>query len=161
LLLTSDRPSRTFARARICMGPLSPHRQPLAVTQAAVATQIHQPLDVHCDHTAQVAFDRILAIDQFANPQYLVVGHVADPPFGPDADASTDFLCLGVANPVNIGQPNRHSLLVRNIDASNSRHGRISLNIGERANSPFVSRSLYTPEYACVNARNRSLCPRQ
>ena len=38
------------------MGALAAHRQPLAVTQAAIAGQIHKALDVHGDLATQIAF---------------------------------------------------------------------------------------------------------
>src|ERR1700732_441406 len=46
-LLAGDRPGRPFARARIGMRALAAHRQPLAMAQAPIAAEIHQPLDVH------------------------------------------------------------------------------------------------------------------
>src|SRR5262245_2301995 len=42
LLLPGDRPRRTLARARVCVGPLSAHRQAAAMTQAAIAPEVHQ-----------------------------------------------------------------------------------------------------------------------
>src|SRR6267142_797163 len=41
-----DAPLGALPGARVGVGPLAAHRQALAVPQAAVATQVHQPLDV-------------------------------------------------------------------------------------------------------------------
>ena len=47
------------------MGALTAHRQSATMTQAAIATKIHQPLDVDADLTAKIALDEIVAIDDF------------------------------------------------------------------------------------------------
>ena len=49
------------------------------MTQAAIAAQIHQALDVHGDVTAQIAFDQEVAIDDFADLDDLGLGQIADP----------------------------------------------------------------------------------
>src|ERR1700727_1860688 len=56
LLLAGDRDCLPLARARIGVGALAAHRQPAAMTQPAIAAQVHQPLDVHRDLAPQVAF---------------------------------------------------------------------------------------------------------
>src|SRR5271165_3635795 len=48
-LLTGNRLGRTFTGPGVGMCALAAHRETPAVTQAAIATQIHQPLDVHGD----------------------------------------------------------------------------------------------------------------
>ena len=40
-LFSGNGPGRSLSRPRICMGALSPHRQSLAVAQAAIAAEIH------------------------------------------------------------------------------------------------------------------------
>src|SRR5579862_780312 len=67
-LLARDRARRTLAGAGVGVGALAAHRQPLPMPQAAIAAQIHQPLDVHRDLPAQIALDRELAVDQLAHP---------------------------------------------------------------------------------------------
>jgi hypothetical protein len=49
------------------VGALAADRQALAVTQAAVAAQVHQTLDVHRDFAAQVALDGQVGVDVFAD----------------------------------------------------------------------------------------------
>src|SRR5690242_4086049 len=51
-LLAGDRLGGTLAGAGIGVGALATDRQVLAVTQTAIATQVHQPLDVHRGVTA-------------------------------------------------------------------------------------------------------------
>jgi len=47
---------------------LPPNRQTAAVPQASVATNVHQPLDVHLDLFPQIAFDITLLIDNGSYP---------------------------------------------------------------------------------------------
>jgi len=50
------------------------------VTQAAVAADVHQALDVALDLAAQVALDaQLQRIDRFADPLLVVLGEVFDP----------------------------------------------------------------------------------
>ncbi len=49
------------------------------MAQTAIATQIHQPLDVHCDFTPLIALDLIFPVDQFTDTQHLVVPELVDP----------------------------------------------------------------------------------
>src|SRR5690606_29116211 len=58
--LLLDGLARALAGPGIGAGALAAHRQAAAVAQAAVAAQVHQPLDRHADLTTQVAFDRVL-----------------------------------------------------------------------------------------------------
>jgi hypothetical protein len=56
------------------VGALAADRQPLAVTQAAIAAEIHQALDVGRGFAAQVAFDGVIAVDGFAQLENFGVG---------------------------------------------------------------------------------------
>src|SRR5256714_8468250 len=49
--------ARAFARTRVGTGALAANRQSLAMTGAAIAAEVHQPLDIHRDLAAQVALD--------------------------------------------------------------------------------------------------------
>src|SRR6185295_3803742 len=53
-LLARDRPGLALACASVGVGALAAHRKALAVAQAAIAAEVHQPLDVHRDLAAQV-----------------------------------------------------------------------------------------------------------
>src|SRR5436305_1492906 len=79
LLLAGDRLGRTLARARVGVGALATHRQSAAMTQAAIAAEVHQTLDVHAGLTTQVAFHHIVAIDHFANLQHFLVAQLRHP----------------------------------------------------------------------------------
>src|SRR5258708_2550569 len=79
LLLAGDRLGRTLARARVGMGTLATHRQSAAMTQAAIAAEIHQTLDVHAGLTPQVTFDHIVAVAHFTNLQHFLIAQLRDP----------------------------------------------------------------------------------
>src|SRR5690606_37423817 len=49
LFLAGDRPGAALAGARVGVCALAADRQALAVAQAAIAAEIHEPLDVHAD----------------------------------------------------------------------------------------------------------------
>src|SRR6478736_2440216 len=80
LLLSCNGARRTFARACIGMSALTANRQPFAVTQTAIAAEIHQPLDVHRDFAAEIAFDDVIVVDGLANLDDFVFGQIADAP---------------------------------------------------------------------------------
>jgi hypothetical protein len=50
--------ARALAGAGIGPGTLAAQRQATTVTYTAIATQIHETLDVHCYFTAKIAFHR-------------------------------------------------------------------------------------------------------
>src|SRR5262249_45926277 len=125
-LFAGDRARRTLARPRIGMGALPAHRKTLAVPQPAIAAEIHQPLDVHRDLPAEVALDRVIAVDQLAHAQYLVVGHLMYAPLDRNTDPVAYLERLSAPDAMNISKPDRDPLLIGDVDASDARHLRFS-----------------------------------
>src|SRR5215472_8762654 len=78
LFLSGNGLRRSLARARIGVGALAAHRQAATMTQAAIAAQIHQPLDVDAGFATQIALDDVVAIDHFADLQDFLVAQLAD-----------------------------------------------------------------------------------
>src|SRR6476661_1261638 len=107
LLLGNRALARALAGARVGARPLAVHGQAAAVAHAAIAADFHQPLDVHRDLLAEIAFDAALLLDDAADLPHVVLGEVlhadiaADPGFlenqvrahAPDAEdvGETDF----------------------------------------------------------------------
>jgi hypothetical protein len=58
---------RSLAGAGVGVGSLTATRQPAPMTEPAVATEVHQPLDVHVDLTTKVAFDLEVLVDALAD----------------------------------------------------------------------------------------------
>src|SRR5664279_533354 len=69
--------ARSLAGARVGARALTTHGQTLAMPQAAIAAEVHQPLDAHRHLAAQIAFDGVTA-NQLAQLVHLRVGQVLD-----------------------------------------------------------------------------------
>src|SRR5260221_905801 len=122
-LLAGDRARRALAGPRIGVRTLAMHRQALAVAQAAIAAEVHQPLDVHRHLAAQVALDLVVAIDDLADADDLVIGELVDPPLRGNAHLGADLLGFGPADAMDVGQADQDPFLRRYVDARNTRHG--------------------------------------
>src|SRR6476646_1708772 len=85
LLLGDGALARPLAGARIRTGPLTTHRQRPAMPHPAVAADFHQPLDVHRDFLAQVAFDAALLFDDAADLSHIVFRKILHPDVRADA----------------------------------------------------------------------------
>src|SRR5205085_2051766 len=81
--------ARTLACARVGAGALAAYRQALAMAHAAIAAEIHQPLDRHRDLASQVAFDGDLG-DLLADLLELVVVQILDLARALDARCAND-----------------------------------------------------------------------
>src|SRR6185437_7380209 len=114
--------ARALARAGIGAGALSAHRQAPAMPDAAVAAEIHQPLDVHGNLAAQVALDRELG-DLRADGIDLALGEVLHPLVRADARGLAGALRTGATDAVNMGQPDPYVLVHRDVDAGYACHG--------------------------------------
>ena len=60
------------------MCSLTTNRQAPTMTQAAVAADIHQTLDVHLNALAKVALDLALRFEDGTNPAQLVFAQISD-----------------------------------------------------------------------------------
>ena len=100
-------------------------QQAAAVTQAAVAAQVHQTLDSDTDLATQVAFDHVLA-DFGAQALDFRLGQVTDLGRRIHACGIADLLRTGTADAENALQTDPDMLLGRQIDARNTRHNAIS-----------------------------------
>src|SRR5689334_563869 len=81
-LLSGNRLGRALARARIGVGALTAHRQAAAMTQAAIAAEVHQTLDVDAGLATKIALDQIVAVDHFADLQNFLIAELADAALG-------------------------------------------------------------------------------
>ena len=112
------------------------------MTQAAIAAEVHQALDVHRDFATQVALDEIVAIDRLADLQDLSVGQLVDAALGGDADLLADLLGLGSANAVDVLQADDDALAGGNVDARDTSHGLISMSAEAPDGTPAVGNAL-------------------
>src|ERR1700733_15211775 len=136
LLLAGDRLGRTLARARVGMGALTAHRQSAAMTQAAIAAEVHQPLDVHAGLATQVAFDQIVAVDHFANLQHFLIAPLIDAAIFGNLDLLHDLGRILLADSMDVLERDQNALVSRNIHAGNTGHGLLSCRLS-LADRPF------------------------
>src|SRR3979490_686073 len=123
LLLAGDRLGRPLARARVGMRALAAHRQSAAMTQAAIAAEIHQTLDVHAGLASQVAFDHIVAVDYFTDLQNFLIAQLRDATIVGNLDLLQDVGCIPLADAMDVLERDQHALVGRNIHAGNTGHG--------------------------------------
>ena len=83
-----------LARARVGLCSLPTDWQSAAMAQAAVAADLHQPLDVHADLSPQVTFHPIVAGDDLAQTSDLVLSQILHACVGidPGLDKPKEFL---------------------------------------------------------------------
>src|ERR1700736_6704875 len=113
LLLAGDRLRRTLARARVGMGALTTHRQSAAMAQAAIAAEIHQPLDVHAGLATQVAFDHVVAVDHFTNLQHFLIAQLRNAAIIGNLDLLQDLGRIPLADAMDILERDQHALVGR------------------------------------------------
>ena len=70
--------ARTLAGTGIGVGALATNGQTLAVTEATVAANLHQALDVLRNLAVQVTFDGEVLVDVFADLLQIVFGDILD-----------------------------------------------------------------------------------
>src|SRR5947208_6784752 len=116
-LLAGDRLGRALAGTRIGMRTLAVHREPAAMPKPAVAGEVHQSLDVHRHLAAQVALDRVVTVDGFADADDLVIGQRIDATRLIYPHFPQDLRGLRLADPVDILQPHHHTLGGGNVHA--------------------------------------------
>src|SRR3546814_6918384 len=92
------------------------------MAQAAIAGEVHQPLDVHRRVAAQVALDRVVGVERFADLQdfgvrkVLDAAGVVDPQLVGDADG-----CLAT-DAVDISECDDYALVGGQVDARDTCH---------------------------------------
>src|SRR5262249_11355766 len=145
LLLGDGALARPLPRARIGLRALAADREVAAVPEAAPAADLHQPLDVHRDFLAQVAFDPALLLDDAADLPDVVFRQVLDADVRADARRDQDVVRPLPADPVDVGQPDFDALRARKIDTSNTCHVLLVL----------------IPDAACASGSGRSRAPRR
>src|ERR1700750_912464 len=126
LLLAGDLFRRPLARARIGVGALTAHRQAATMTQAAIAAEVHQALDVDAGLTAKVALDEIVAVDDFADLQHFLVAELADAALGGNLHLLHDLGGVLLADAMDVLERDQHALVGWNIHAGNTGHELLS-----------------------------------
>src|SRR6202521_1381502 len=96
------------------------------MTQAAIAAEIHQTLDVHAGLATQVAFDHIIAVDHFTNLQNFLIAQLRDATIVRNLDLLQDLGRIPLADAMDVLERDQHALVGRNVHAGNTGHGLLS-----------------------------------
>src|SRR6266581_3790110 len=126
LLLDHDALALALAGAGVGVGALPTHGQPLAVTDPAVAADVHEALHAHGDLAPQIALDLELALDDVANARRLLVGPGLDPLVGIHARIRHNFLGRGNADAVDVLDRDLAALVARQVDSGYACHEQCS-----------------------------------
>jgi hypothetical protein len=101
---------------------LATDRQAAAVTEAAVAAEVHQALDVHLDLATEIALDAVLGLEQLADALDLVLGEILGLLVLGDPCLLADLLREGAADSVEVRKRVRDVLVAGEVDACNASH---------------------------------------
>src|SRR4029077_18986508 len=104
------------------MGPLPAYRLTLAVADAAVAADVHEPFHAHRHLPAQVALHLVLPLDDVANPAGLVVRPTLDPLVGVDPRVGEDLPGRRNPDPVDVLDRDRPSFVPWQVDSRDTCH---------------------------------------
>src|ERR1700731_3221013 len=96
------------------------------MTQAAIAAEVHQTLDVHAGLATQVALDQIVTVDHFTDLQYFLIAELRHPAVIRNLDLFQDVGRVLLADAMDILERDQHALIGRNIHAGNTGHGLLS-----------------------------------
>jgi hypothetical protein len=85
------------------------------VTEATVAAEVHEALDVHGDFATEVALDHVVGVDRFADLEDFGVRQLVHAASGFDAELAGDFLGFGRANAVDVRKRDFYALRRRKV----------------------------------------------
>src|SRR5688500_2007784 len=122
LLLARDRPTRALLGARVGVRALATDGQTAAVTQSAVAADVHQPLDVHVHFLPQRALDLEVLLDDLAQLVHVRIRKRMDAGIRVDSRLAQDLLRRGPADPVDVRETDFDPLLAGKIDSGDTCH---------------------------------------
>src|SRR3954453_14478969 len=111
LLLAGDCLGGPLAGAGVGVGALATHGQTAAMAQAAIAAEVHQPLDVHGHVATKIALNQIIPVDHLANLNDFRVGKFSDPAIVRDPHLLADFPGLGGTDTMDVAQADFDPLL--------------------------------------------------
>src|SRR5437660_7605570 len=122
-LLLGDRgAARPLAGARVGVRALAAHGQAPPVAQAAVAADVHQPLDVHLGALPEVALDLALTLDDLADAVELRLVQVAHAHVGADLRLLEDGVRARAPDSVDVRQSDLDPLVDRQVNADYTSH---------------------------------------
>src|SRR5579864_5837398 len=123
LLLIRDRSlTRSLAGTRVGMRALSANRQVAAVTVSAVGADFDEPLDVHRNFFAQIAFHHAFGLDDLADAVDLVFAEVLNLLVPVHVRLLQNTGRARIANAVNVSERDHRMFVAWKIDSCNACH---------------------------------------
>ena len=113
LLLVGDGLLLALAGTGVVLGALAAHRETAAVTDAAIATDVHEALDVHLDGGAEFTLDLVLLVDEITDGRDLGIIPVTDLDGAIDTAGVQDLPGGAAADAEDIGQAYLSMFVVR------------------------------------------------
>ena len=92
------------------------------MTQAAVAANLSQALDIQGGLTAQITFHNVVVVDALTDLGLFLIGEILHAGVGIDAGCFQNFLCAGPADSVDISESDFDSLVFRQVNAGYTCH---------------------------------------
>src|SRR6266508_2365461 len=112
----------SLSHPRVGARPLAVDRKIASVPQTAIAPNLHQPLDVEVHLATEVTLNLVLAVDDLAQPAYLVLGQVADPGVRTNVGPLQDLPGRAGTDTINGRQSGLNPPIARNVYTSDSSH---------------------------------------
>jgi hypothetical protein len=104
------------------MSPLAPHRQTAPMTNSAIGTEVHQPLDRLLHVASEIAFDLVILIDNLANPYLFVGGQIVALTIQRYVRLLEDPMRHRTADTVDVRKRDFHPLVPGQFDSGYSGH---------------------------------------
>src|SRR3984957_17999642 len=114
--------TRSLAGARVGVRALAASRQVAPVAQSTIGLNVNQPLDVHRDIFAQIAFDLAFVLNHLADAVYLVFAKILDFLEWVHIGRLQDASRTRVANTEDVGERDSCLLVAGQIDACYTCH---------------------------------------
>jgi hypothetical protein len=97
------------------------------VAEPAVATEVHEPLDVHVDLTTKVTFDLEVLVDAIADPSDVIFVELVSTFALGNTRSFANLLRVVRTNPVDVLQRNHRVFPTWEVDACDTCHSLLSL----------------------------------
>ena len=120
LLLVRNGLLRALAGTCVGLGALTANRQATAMTQAAVAADLNQTLDVEADLTAQVTLYGVAVLDALTQLCCFFLSQILNAGVRVDTGLGQDFVGQLPSDAVDVGQADLYALLTRKVNTGNT-----------------------------------------
>ena len=92
------------------------------MTDAAIALNVYQALNVKSDVTTKIAFHEAVLVDVITKLADIVLGEVADADVGIDAGSLDDIISSLTADTIDVGQTDLNSLISGQVNTGYTSH---------------------------------------